>query len=912
MNGLYKRYIPPKATTAPVSATSATATPTKAHPAAFSPAVESAKKRKRERSADEVAERKAKKLRKKGTTTTSNVVSAVKPAAQPTEDEDKAANAAAEARGDFSHITNAKKRHKLEKEARKAGLRVAGKIGKPEVAPEAPVLETMREEAAITEAEDGMVAEENPETEQAGPEASGMEQVEQPSDPAPKLSKKRRHKLENVLAGGVESATDLESEKKHNTVLDKFKKSAKRSPVPEEREASKTALETVHHLEIPDAEMEDFVPDRDSELPEWLREPQLVDSKSEKKSWSALQLDPSTCDRLNKLTFSSAMPIQQALVPLLLPPGIPGAMYLPGSERVLPDLVVSAPTGSGKTVSYLLPITEGLRNPSTTSATEGRLEAVIIVPTQELVAQTAAVAEALSKGSKIRVGQSNNKHSIRDEQKKLVKRGMQYDPVEYKRIMDIANLGQPRNCPMDTRSPEYAAWLEASVPEPKTAQQIEILSEPSWPQGFIPTYHSLVDIFVTTPQRLQDHIEESEGFALDHLTWLVLDEADKMLDNQHRSFLETLHQATDRELHVYRDYSGKVPLAYQPPRLRKVVCSATIPSDVKVEYAFKLLFPKLVAERAAEREAHADSGADAYARRADASGEARGAGELMELPRKLVEYTVPVGDGSEKPLVAIELLKSRMLNGIDMTVAASSTKRATKADPRSDSSSDSSSESDSDSDSDISSITSSEDSDSSSDDDSPAPLRKTSRDKNPKLSHKHNSLDKTSEASAPTILIFTASTESANRLTHLIKSLVPTWSPFLTTILKGQPRRTTLRASDPAIIISTDRAGRGLDGFHGRMFTHVIQYDVPRSLTDYIHRVGRTARAGRAGEAWTLVTHKQAGWFKEEVIKSHAVGRERVVEEVKLARASEEVREAYQVALASMREELEGGQRAQK
>ncbi|PPJ50663.1 hypothetical protein CBER1_05236 [Cercospora berteroae] len=940
MNELYKRYIPPKTTSAaPAAPSLPTPPPTTVK---LIPEPESEKKRKRERSEEEVAERKAKKLRKKGIdpATIQHVEttkppeppkpepakgkkSPSKPVPQPTEEGIKATRAAAEARGDFSHVTNNIKRHKLEAQARKAGIRVAGKI-------DAPKEQESQHEPAPADAEEvaeqteGELAADVPKDVTARTDrnerAKSPDVQDSQVETVPQPAKKKRHKLEAVIAGGVEAGQEGESPdkdedrhaKKHDTVLGKFKKSAKRSPVPEEPEkpSNKPELATVDRLEIPDAAPDAFVLDKESEQPEWLRKPTLVDSRVGKKPWAELKLDSLTCDRLTKLTFEGALPIQQALVPLLMPPGIPGAVYLPGSEKVLPDVVVSAPTGSGKTVSYLLPITEALRRATSVPAQHGGLRAVIVVPTQELVTQVAAVAESLSKGSKIKVGQSNSKHSLREEQRKLVKQAKYYDSAEYERYMAIADLGQLHNCPDADRSPEYAAWLEASQPDPRTEHLIGTMLDPSWSQGFVPTHESLVDIFVTTPQRLQDHLEETQGFNLQQLTWLVLDEADRMLDNQHRSFLELLNRETSRELHVFRDYSGKEPLAVQSPRLRKVVLSATIPSDVKVEHAFQLRFPKLVIERGAKTQD--DSGAEAYAKRATVSGEVQITGDQLELPQNLGEFVVPVGDGGEKPLVAIELLKSRILKDSPTNLGPAKNKTSDNVDAD-----DSSSGSNSGDDDVISSVSSSDsdtasasgsDGDSSSDDE-----RKESQiDKPPKKAssstHGTSTTTLPAKSSAPTVLIFTSSTESANRLTHLLKTLVPSWKPYITTILKRQPRHTKLKPSDPALVISTDRAGRGLDGFMGRMFTHVIQYDVPRSLIDYVHRVGRTARAGRSGEAWTLLTHKQAGWFKEEIVRSEVLFRSVGVEEVKMARADESLRETYQLALESMRETVEGGQ----
>ena len=56
------------------------------------------------------------------------------------------------------------------------------------------------------------------------------------------------------------------------------------------------------------------------------------------------------------------------------------------------------------------------------------------------------------------------------------------------------------------------------------------------------------------------------------------------------------------------------------------------------------------------------------------------------------------------------------------------------------------------------------------------------------------------------------------------------------------------------VLIASDLAARGLDVDH---ITHVINYDLPEDPENYIHRIGRTARAGRRGVAWTFVSPDQ-------------------------------------------------------
>ncbi|HET6648046.1 MAG TPA: C-terminal helicase domain-containing protein, partial [Pyrinomonadaceae bacterium] len=53
------------------------------------------------------------------------------------------------------------------------------------------------------------------------------------------------------------------------------------------------------------------------------------------------------------------------------------------------------------------------------------------------------------------------------------------------------------------------------------------------------------------------------------------------------------------------------------------------------------------------------------------------------------------------------------------------------------------------------------------------------------------------------------------------------------------------------VLVATDIAARGLDV---DLVSHVINYDVPAAPEDYIHRIGRTGRAGNQGRAITIVT----------------------------------------------------------
>lgn len=57
-------------------------------------------------------------------------------------------------------------------------------------------------------------------------------------------------------------------------------------------------------------------------------------------------------------------------------------------------------------------------------------------------------------------------------------------------------------------------------------------------------------------------------------------------------------------------------------------------------------------------------------------------------------------------------------------------------------------------------------------------------------------------------------------------------------------------------MIATDVASRGLDV---KDIGVVINYDMPNTIEDYVHRIGRTGRAGAKGQSYSFITQKEAG-----------------------------------------------------
>ena len=63
-----------------------------------------------------------------------------------------------------------------------------------------------------------------------------------------------------------------------------------------------------------------------------------------------------------------------------------------------------------------------------------------------------------------------------------------------------------------------------------------------------------------------------------------------------------------------------------------------------------------------------------------------------------------------------------------------------------------------------------------------------------------------------------------------------------------------MRVGRLRVLVATDVAARGLDV---QGISHVINYDLPRQAEDYVHRIGRTGRAGRNGTAISLVNARE-------------------------------------------------------
>lgn len=116
-------------------------------------------------------------------------------------------------------------------------------------------------------------------------------------------------------------------------------------------------------------------------------------------------------------------------------------------------------------------------------------------------------------------------------------------------------------------------------------------------------------------------------------------------------------------------------------------------------------------------------------------------------------------------------------------------------------------------------------------------------------------------------IIFTTTCNSSMKLALILRNL-----NFKAVNINGQLSQTQrlnalnkFKAGERQILIATDVASRGLDI---PAVDLVINFDIPQHSKDYVHRVGRTARAGKSGRAITIVTQYDVETFQkiEELI----------------------------------------------
>ncbi|RYP21538.1 hypothetical protein DL765_002174 [Monosporascus sp. GIB2] len=462
---------------------------------------------------------------------------------------------------------------------------------------------------------------------------------------------------------------------------------------------------------------------------------------------------------------------------------------------------------------------------------------------------------------RVRIGIGMGSQTLQREQITLVEREERYDPVAFsQRLKRLETV-------YGDEDDEVAYNTEDEEKRDIRRREDKI---PTLPDHVL-TYKSKVDILICTPGRLVEHINYTPGFSLDYVRWLIVDEADKLLSQNFQQWLDFV---------IPRLHTKNVPGARNHKQsnlsgVRKVILSATMTRDLDRLGGLKLRRPKLVVlDGAGGRE-----DLDADKSRVEHA-----------LPELLEEAALKVSDPNLKPLFLVDLLRSPFVLGNHVPTDTETSQDDDADETSSSGSSSTSSSSGSDA---VSSSDSSSESDS--DSDSSAARRRPSLPKN-----------------TPSVLIFTKSNETAVRLSRLLVLLSPSLGPLTGTLTSTTPystRKSTLRAFTGGtlrVLVASDLVARGIDL---PRLDHVVNYDMPVSAAAYVHRVGRTARAGRGGRAWTLFTDPEARWFWREVAGVGGDGgtmirRARKVERIRVTEEKKD-REAFEAKVRRYEDALE-------
>eukprot|EP00644_Phytophthora_capsici_P005780 jgi/Phyca11/97839/e_gw1.2.616.1 len=422
-------------------------------------------------------------------------------------------------------------------------------------------------------------------------------------------------------------------------------------------------------------------------------------------------LAPEVVGTLEKLNIRSFFPVQAVAIPKIM---------ASDSDRVT-DICISAPTGSGKTLTYVVPIVQRLL-----PRVVCRVRALIVLPSRDLAVQVHQIVQQFVKDTPLKCGLAIGQSNFAVEQHALVG--------------DISHGQQ-------------SSTMDGG--------------------------RSLVDILVATPGRLVDHLEQTPGFTLQHLQIMIVDEADRLLNQSYQDWIPKVYasvfngqEVDDDGLALGVGVTCRRQDSINRRRIRtpltRVLLSATLTRNPRKLAAIGMSNAELTKIGRID-DPLADNAKQGTAGDSDHEDEDDEASAKKEYstPTNLDEFWIECDTGS-KPLVLLELL---------------------------------------------------------------------------------------SEFAGSLSIVFTASVNSTHRLARLLQlySTHPERIREFSSSL-SQKQRSALVADCKAgrveTVVCSDAMARGMDI---EDVANVVNYDVPSFIKTYIHRVGRTARAGRHGRSVTLV-----------------------------------------------------------
>ena len=540
-----------------------------------------------------------------------------------------------------------------------------------------------------------------------------------------------------------------------------------------------------------------------------------IDEVASSKHWN---LPPFLLRNLQEDSYTNFFPIQCMVIPDVIESE--QNAHLRGAR----DICCHAPTGSGKTLAFVLPLLTSLYNGSALeSGVRGRrrLRALVVLPVRDLAKQVYDVFVRYAKGSHIKIGLAvggKKKADLINERRAMVVESYNESWIEVKsengstvrrRAGGLAESAAAR-----TRFSYEPTSLHAAL-DAFDGTTDEDSGFHVFPQM---GGQSAIDILVTTPGRLVDHLDSTPGFTLQHLRFLVIDEADRLV-NQPYKYQNWVGRVLEASNSTNLFASGtckynspseyvKSPLQLAPDGvtfvidpithrnssnwlgraapLRKMLFSATLTQDPQKLAGLGLNNPKhFDANRLTRLHLGEDNTDEVTTIKSGSYSVPAG------LTEKLIECTA-----EQKPLVLLALL-------LETAMIADGTKESFEL-----------------------------------------------------------------------VIVFTSSVDSTHRLARLLQLL---WEAGgygksseiaeFSSAVSAKQRAATLRRcrnagknSRVSVIVCSDGMARGMDL---PSVAAVINYDVPAYAKTYVHRCGRTARAGRKGEAINVLKGGQIAKFRK-------------------------------------------------
>mmetsp|Transcript_9418 Transcript_9418/g.16370 ORF Transcript_9418/g.16370 Transcript_9418/m.16370 type:complete len:593 (+) Transcript_9418:3-1781(+) len=515
------------------------------------------------------------------------------------------------------------------------------------------------------------------------------------------------------------------------------------------------------------------------------------------------------------------------------------------------DVCCHAPTGSGKTLAFVLPLLTALYNETPEkSGARGvrRLRALVVLPGRDLAKQVYDVFVRSAKGSHIKIGLAvgggKKRADLVSERRSLVV-GTYHETFDETRDSEGSfirrkNGGLAESAAARSRHSFDPTSIHAALEAfDGTVRKDNGLQKVPKMGG-----QSAVDILVATPGRLIDHLDATPGFTLQHLRFLVIDEADRLVNQPYQNWVSRVLEASNSLNKCNVSEYVKAPLQHAPDGMTFIIDPIThrnagsglsVPSSIAsdkdnvnsevglVSGLFghpvplrKMLFsatltqdPQKLARLGLGNPKHYDAN---FLKRIGRMEETPGGTRNNNEPdAKAGTYFVPEGltermvecTAEQKPLVLLALLLGEENN------------------------------------------------------------------------HAHStSTRKVDRNSVNLSIVFTSSVDSTHRLARLLQLL---WEAGgfgassaiaeFSSSINAKQRAAILRrcrSSDAtkkvSVLVCSDGMSRGMDL---PSVSAVINYDVPAFAKTYVHRCGRTARAGREGKAISVLKGGQVSKFQK-------------------------------------------------